>query len=124
MSECERLLAEYEALRAEITLRSLDRDVVVRQALVAQQAAHLDETRAQQRLSELREAYRADPTALCLVAAADQAEGAYEDARMAALTVSQEASATAKKALARAEADSDQLHELGLRLREARRARL
>lgn len=122
VSEHDRLLYEYEALRAAITLKSLDRDDAVKRALVEQRAAHLEETRAWQHLTELREAHRADPSTLALVAAADQAEAAYEQARDTAFAVSRAATATAQHALAEAEADNDRLHSLGLRLRETRPA--
>jgi len=120
VSEHERLVARYEAMRAEIGLRAVVRDCATADALEAQRAAHRRETRAWQVLSELREAHRDNPGDLALVAAADQAEAAWEAARDAAEAVTREASTIARRALEDSEADSKRLYEMGLRVRAAR----
>ncbi|MEV4705236.1 hypothetical protein [Actinoplanes sp. NPDC049316] len=118
----ERLLARYETLRAEIAGRAVARDRATSEALAAQRAAHRGETLAWQHLSELREARRAAPGDLSLVAAADQAEAAWETARSQAEQVNRKAADVARRALEDSEADGRMLHELGLRVRAARLA--
>ncbi len=120
MSEHDRLLARYEAMRAEIGLRAVARDCATADALAAQRAAYRRETRAWQMLSELREARRENPGNLALVAAADQAEAAWEAARDTAQEINREASSIARRALEDSEADSKLLYEMGLRVRAAR----
>ena len=122
MSEHERLLARYEAMRAEIGLRAVARDCATEDALAAQRAAHRKETRAWQMLSELREARRDSPGDLALVAAVGQAQAAWEAARDTAEAVNRQASTIARQALEDSEADSKLLYEMGLRVRAARPA--
>jgi hypothetical protein len=120
--EHDRLLARYEALRSEIALRAVARDCATSEALADQRAAHREETLAWQQLSQLREARRAAPGDLSLVAAVDQAEAAWETARDAAEEVNRKAADVARKALEDSETDSRLLHEMGLRVRAARLA--
>ncbi|WP_199509584.1 hypothetical protein [Nucisporomicrobium flavum] len=120
MSDDDRLLARYERMRAEIALRAVARDCATSEALADQRAAHRAETQAWLHLSELREARRAAPGDLSLVAAADQAEAAWQTARDAAEEINRKASEVARRALEESEADSRLLREMGSRVRAAR----
>ncbi|BCJ49038.1 hypothetical protein Asp14428_05130 [Actinoplanes sp. NBRC 14428] len=118
----DRLLTEYEAVRADIARRAVARDAATSEALRAQQAAHREEKAAWDRLTGLREARRDEPGDLSLVARADQAEAAYEDARNVAEEVNRTAAAIARRALEESEEDGRRLFELGMRVRAARGA--
>ena len=107
-------------MRAEIGLRAVARDCATSDALAALRAAHRRETLAWQVLTELREARRETPGDLALVAAADQAEAAWEAARDTAAAVNEQASTIARRALEDSETDSKRLYEMGLRVRAAR----
>ncbi|ROP27450.1 hypothetical protein EDD30_0121 [Couchioplanes caeruleus] len=122
MSEEERrqLLAEYEALRDDIAVRAVNRDLAALSAADAQHAAHREERLAWELLGVLRDARREEPANLRLVAQVDQAEAAYEMARELAETVSRAAEELATRALEFAQTDARRLYELGVRIRAAR----
>lgn len=118
-AESARLLIEHQALRAEIEPRAAARELATREAIDSQRAAHDAETRAWDRWSVVRDARRADPIDLTLVAEADQAEAAYQDARAAAEVAAREAAAIAQRALDESARDTARLRELGTRCRAA-----
>jgi hypothetical protein len=118
-AESARLLAEHQALRAEIEPRAAARELGMREAFDSQRAAHEAETRAWNGWSEVRDARRADPRDLGLVAAADQAEAAYEEARRAAKIAAREAAAIARRARDESARDTARLSGLGAKCRAA-----
>jgi len=118
-AESARLLAEHQALRVEIEPRAAARELATREAIDSQRAAHDAETRAWDRWTVVRDARRANPDDLTLVAKADQAEAAYQDARAAAETAAREAAAIAQRALDESARDTARLRDLGTRCRAA-----
>jgi hypothetical protein len=118
-AEYRRLLAEHRALRAAIEPRAAAREAATKDAIGSQRAAHNAESRAWDRLSSGRDARRARPHDLRLVAAADQAEAAHEEAREAAGLAAREAAAVAQRALEESTRDNERLRELGVRCRAA-----
>lgn len=118
--ERDRLLAEYDALREDIAVRAVNRDLAALEAADAQHAAHRDERLAWELLTVLRDARREEPDNLRLVAQVDQAEAAYESAREIAETVSRAAAEIATRAIEHSRADTRRLFELGMRVRAAR----
>ncbi|GGQ60933.1 hypothetical protein [Couchioplanes azureus] len=120
--ERRQLLAEYEALRDDIAVRAVNRDLAALSAADAQQAAHRDERLAWELLTVLRDAHREEPGNLRLVAQVDQAEAAHAVAREVAETVSRAAEQLATRALEYAQTDARRLYELGVRIRAARAA--
>jgi hypothetical protein len=114
-----RLLAEHQALRAAIEPRAAAREAATKDAIASQRAAHDAESRAWERLSSVRDARRARPHDLGLIAAADQAEAAHEEAREAADIAAREAAVVAQRALEESTRDSERLQELGARCRAA-----
>jgi hypothetical protein len=121
-AEAQWLRATHRALSAVIEACAAARAVSTSVALADQRAAHDAERRAWDRWSALREARRAHPDDLRLVAEADQAHAAHEAAREASDAAEREASTVARAALEQSARDSERLRDLGARCRAAREA--